>query len=119
LNFARSYANTAFPASAPLLPLPAVSGVTGAPLLDSIMTEKWVAMFQNIATINDYRRTCLPTITPYLANTQGFHNVPGRLFYPLNERNVNPNVPDPSVQLSTHGFRNAGDVAACQDSGHY
>lgn len=119
LNNARAYANAAFPHSAPLLDLPALVGVTGAALLDSIMTEKWVAMFQNIATISDYRRTCLPAITPYLANTQGFHNVPGRLFYPLNERNVNPHVPDPSVQLSTHGFRNAGDVGACQDSGHY
>jgi hypothetical protein len=119
LNNARAYANTAFPHSAPLLDLPALVGISGAALLDSIMTEKWVAMFQNIAVIDDYRRTCLPAITPYLANTQGFHNVPGRLFYPLNERNVNSNVPDPSVQLSTHGFRNAGDVFGCQDSAHY
>jgi hypothetical protein len=39
--------------------------------------------------------------------------VPGRLFYPQNERNVNPNIPDASGQLSTHGFRNAGDQHAC------
>lgn len=116
LNNERAYANAAFPHAAPLLDLPVLAGISGAALLDSIMTEKWVAMFQNISVINDYRRTCLPTIVPYLANTQGFKNVPGRLFYPLNERNVNPNVPDPSVQLSTHGFRNAGDVAACQNS---
>src|SRR5690349_16052863 len=116
LNNARAFANSAFPHSAPLQDLPVLAGVTtGTGLLDSIMTEKWVAMFQNIATINDYRRTCLPALTPYLSNTQGFQNVPGRLFYPLNERNVNSHVPDPSVQLSTHGFRNAGDVHGCQN----
>jgi len=115
LNNERAFVNIAFPHSAPLLDLPVLSGVTGAALLDSIMTEKWVAMFQNIATMDDYRRTCIPNITPYLSNTQGFHNVPGRLWYPLNERNVNSNVPDPSVQISTHGFRNAGDVHGCQN----
>lgn len=115
LNNARAFANIAFPHSAPLLDLPVLSGITGVALLDSVMTEKWVAMFQNIATMNDYRRTCIPNITPYLANTQGFKNVPGRLWYPLNERNVNSNVPDPSVQITTHGFRNAGDVHGCQN----
>jgi hypothetical protein len=88
---------------------------TGAVLLDSIMMEKYVAMFQNIESMNDYRRTCIPAITPYLANTVGFQNVPGRLFYPQNERNVNTNVPKPNDQLATHGFRNAGDVHACQN----
>lgn len=115
LNNARAYANTAFPHSAPLLDLPVLAVTSATGLLDSIMTEKWVAMFQNISVMNDYRRTCIPRLTPS-ANNQGFKNVPGRLFYPLNERNVNQNVPDPSVQLGTHGFRNAGDVAACQDS---
>jgi len=31
-----------------------------AALRDTIMMEKYVAMFQNIETINDYRRTCIP-----------------------------------------------------------
>ena len=88
------------------------TGVTGAALLDSIMLEKWVSMFQNIESMNDYRRTCIPAITPS-TNSQGFTNVPGRLFYPLNERNVNPNIPDPSTQQGSHGFRNAGDVHGC------
>jgi hypothetical protein len=91
------------------------TGVVGAALLDSIMSEKWVAMFQNIETISDYRRTCIPNLVPS-ANSAGFTHVPGRLFYPRNERNVNPNVPDASTQLATHGFRNAGDVHACQGS---
>jgi hypothetical protein len=88
------------------------TGVTGVALLDSIMMEKYVAMFQNIESISDYRRTCIPALVP-VANNQGFVHVPGRLFYPQNERNVNPNIPDASGQLSTHGFRNAGDQHAC------
>ena len=96
------------------VPLGALVGITGPALLDSIMIEKYAAMFQNIESINDYRRTCLPAITPS-ANSQGFVNVPGRLFYPQTERNVNPNIPTPTVQLATHGFRNKGDVHACQN----
>jgi hypothetical protein len=77
------------------------------------MVEKYVAMFQNIETINDYRRTCIPTLA-VVTNNQGFANVPGRLFYPVSERNVNPNVPDPSAQLGPPSyFRNQGDVHAC------
>ena len=96
-----------------IVPLSALVGITGAALRDSIMIEKYAAMFQNIESINDYRRTCRPNLTPS-KNSQGFVNVPGRLFYPQNERNVNTNVPTPTVQLGTHGFRNAGDVHACQ-----
>jgi SusD/RagB-like outer membrane lipoprotein len=95
------------------VPLPALVGLIGVTLLDSIMIEKYAAMFQNIESINDYRRTCIPALV-HSANSAGFSNVPGRLFYPRNERNVNPNIPDPSVQLATHGFRNKGDVHACE-----
>lgn len=76
------------------------------------MLEKWVSLFQNIESISDYRRTCIPNITPS-RNSAGFTKVPGRLFYPQNERNVNTNIPDGSTQLATHGFRNAGDVNPC------
>jgi hypothetical protein len=107
LNNAR--ATVGAPIATPLV------GITGAALLDSIMMEKYVALFQNIETIDDYRRTCIPAITPS-ANAAGFTHVPGRLFYPRLERNVNTNVPDPATQLATHGFRNAGDVHACQGS---
>jgi len=107
LNNAR--ATVGPPISTPLV------GITGAALLDSIMLEKYVGMFQNIESINDYRRTCIPAITPS-SNSAGFTHVPGRLYYPQNERNVNPNIPDGSFQVATHGFRNAGDVHACQGS---
>ena len=107
LNNAR--ATVGVPISTPLV------GITGAALLDSIMLEKWVSSFQSMESISDYRRTCIPALTPS-ANSFNFTHVPGRLYYPQNERNVNTNVPDASTQLATHGFRNAGDVHACQGS---
>ena len=95
-----------------VVPLSALSGITGAALLDSIMTEKYVALFQNIETYNDYRRTCLPALVPF-ATTEFSSKIPGRLFYGLAEENANPNIPQPSTQLATNGFRNANDPAAC------
>ena len=116
LNNARAFANATYPPTAgppATVALPVLAGITGAALLDSIMTEKFITMFQNIETINDYRRTCIPAIT-VVVNNQGFSNVPGRLFYPQIERNVNPNIPDPSAQLGPPSFfRNQGDVHAC------
>ena len=113
LNNARAFANGAFSHASPLVDLPTLAGITSANgLLDSIMTEKYVAMFQNIESYSDYRRTCIPALTP-ATNNRGFTNVPGRLYYPLNERNTDPNIPDPSVQQTTNGFRNAGDAHGC------
>jgi len=95
-----------------IVPLSALVGITGTALLDSIMNEKYVALFQNIETYNDYRRTCRPALAPF--PTSEFANkVPGRLFYGLAEENANPNIPSSSVQLSTNGFRNPNDPAAC------
>ncbi len=94
------------------VPLPALVGITGAALLDSIMTEKYVALFQNLEAYNDYRRTCFPAITPF-ATTEFNNLVPGRLFYGIAEANANPNIPSPSTQLATNGFRNSNDPAAC------
>jgi len=114
LNKVRTFVNANFgrPAPAGSDSLPTLAGITGAALLDSIMIEKYVSLFQNMESMSDYRRTCIPNIRPS-HNTQGFTKVPGRLFYPQNERNVNPNIPDPSVQLATHGFRNQGDLDNC------
>ena len=111
------YVNTVYPPTVgppATAALPSLSGITGPALFDSIMVEKYVAMFQNMETANDYRRTCIPGVTVVI-NSQGFKNVPGRLYYPRSERNVNSNIPDPSAQLSAagHYFRNQGDVAAC------
>jgi hypothetical protein len=113
LNNARAFANAKFPppSNDGSVALPVLAG-TGAPLFTAIMNEKWIATFQNMESMSDYRRTCIPDITPS-HNTQSFTKVPGRLFYPQNERNVNTNIPDPSAQLANHGFRNQGDLDNC------
>ena len=97
--------------------LPALVGVTGPALLDSIMIEKYVALFQNIEVWNDYRRMCIPVLTPYNripgVDPQWRGKIPGRLFYGGTEMNVNSHIPDPGTQLATNGFRNPNDTADC------
>lgn len=92
-----------------LVGLPALAGVS----FTDIMTEKYIAMFQNIDVWSDYKRTCVPTLTPYT----GFTEVIGRLPYGSAERNANPNVPLPaSYPGSTTGssaYRNWNDPNPC------
>jgi starch-binding outer membrane protein, SusD/RagB family len=110
-NFVLSGAAAAQPfvdairASAGLLPVPVTS-------LNTIMEEKYVALFQNIEVFNDYKRTCYPTITPF-PNPSFSGVVPGRIFYAQSETNVNPNAPSVAQQLATNGFRNDNDPAPC------
>jgi starch-binding outer membrane protein, SusD/RagB family len=102
--------------AAGLAAIPAPGVPMGQQMIDSVMYEKYVALFQNIEVIMDYRRTCRPKITPAAPAQTNFlipNVVPGRLFYSQAERNVNSNVPLPSTQLNAHGFRNPGDVSAC------
>ena len=96
--------------------LPTLAGITGVALLDSIMTEKYVALFENIETWNDYRRTCLPALVPFntgSANPIWRGKIPGRLYYSGSEGNVNKNIPGPGTQLATNGFRNPNNPADC------
>jgi starch-binding outer membrane protein, SusD/RagB family len=82
--------------------------VIAAPTLTDIMTEKYIALFQNIESFNDYKRTCLPTLTPALGRSV----VPGRLPYGITEVQTNTNTPpDPGPTLITG--RNANDPTAC------
>ena len=89
--------------------LPALAAVT----FDDVMTEKYIAMFQNIAVWSDFRRTCIPSLTP---NGSGAE-IPGRIPYGSAERNANPNIPLPSAFPSgTTGvsqLRNWNDPTAC------
>ena len=78
--------------------------------LDNIMTEKYIALFQNLEAWNDYKRTCLPARTPAV----GFKEIPGRVYYPQQEQQVNKDhVPTVEVQRSTNGFRNPNDPNRC------
>jgi hypothetical protein len=113
LNAQRTYVNTLYPATAPQVPLPALVGITGTVLLDSIMTDKWVLMFQTIETIMDYRRTCIPNVPYVRGNILSLTTVPGELFYPNNERNVNPqHIPTEGAEIAA-GVRTEADVAPC------
>jgi hypothetical protein len=82
--------------------VPAAGSVT----LADIMTEKYIALFQNIEVWNDFKRTCLPALTPAQGTVGG---IPARLLYAQSERNTNPNVPLPSDQPA----RNWNDPNAC------
>lgn len=81
--------------------LPPLGGVT----LADVMAEKYIALFQNPEVWNDWKRTCLPALTP----AQGSAAIPARLLYAQSERNTNPNVPAPSGQPA----RNWNDPNGC------
>jgi hypothetical protein len=82
---------------------PIGAGVSGPALLQAIMTEKYIRLFQNPEAWSDYRRTCLPALVPAPGSTF----IPGRLVYPLSERNANTSIPDGGP------LRNANDPTAC------
>jgi hypothetical protein len=58
--------------------------------LDDIMLEKYAVLFQNIEAWSDYRRTCIPALTP----ASGSSAIPARVVYPEIERNANTSIPD-------------------------
>jgi starch-binding outer membrane protein, SusD/RagB family len=74
-------------ADAGLVPIGAVSGPA---LLQAIMTEKYIRLFQSPETWSDYRRTCLPALVPAPGSTF----IPARFVYPLSERNANTSIVD-------------------------
>lgn len=85
------------------LTLPELTGLSGDALLKAIMTEKYIVLFQNIESWNDYKRTCIPALKPAAGNAE----IPGRVPYSATERQTNgENVPaDPQ--------RNKNDPNAC------
>jgi hypothetical protein len=86
--------------------IPPVAAV-GSALLKAILTEKYIAEFQNIEAYNDYKRTCFPNVTPTVAGLI----VPARFFYDTSERQTDTNIPDPAAQPT----RNANDPANAFD----
>ena len=92
------------------------SAILPAALLDSIMMEKYVVMFQNIEALSDYRRTCIPNLAFVTPNVLSLTAVPGELFYPQTERNANANVPSESQEVTNH-VRTQSDVTPCTGSG--
>ncbi len=71
------------------VPAPGTPGPSD-PLLVAIMTEKYVQLFQNVETWQDWKRTNIPNLQPAPGGV-----IPRRLTYPLSERNTNPNISGP------------------------
>ena len=82
---------------------PVDASVTGTALLREILTEKYIALFQNLEVWNDYKRTCFPNLTPTAAGQK----IPARLPYDASERQTNTSIPGPQAQPT----RNDNDPA--------
>jgi hypothetical protein len=80
------------------------------------MMEKYVVMFQNIETLSDHRRTCIPALAAVTPNVLSLQAVPGELFYPQIERNANANIPSESQEVAA-GVRTQSDVFPCTGPG--
>lgn len=89
------------------------SPASGVALLQEILTEKYIAMFQNLESFSDYRRTCWPNLRPSAAATTAQPKIPTRYYYPLSERQTNTNIPSASAQQSNalNAVDKAGFVA--------
>jgi hypothetical protein len=82
---------------------------SGTALLTDIINEKYISLFQSFEVWNDYKRTCLPRL-PF-NGFPGDVEIPGRLYYGVQERQTNENVPDVAAQDAQK--RNENDPAAC------
>jgi hypothetical protein len=78
-----------------------------SPTLADIMNEKFIALFQNVETWNDYKRTCLPALKPAKSKLV----IPGRFLYGSTEAQTNPEN-TPTEQPLSAG-RNWNDPNAC------
>src|SRR5688500_1187714 len=76
--------------------------------LQAIMEEKYIALFQNIEVWNDWKRTCLPALTPALGETA----IPRRLYYGQTEEQTNDNTPS-SDEQNIFTIPNPNDPNAC------
>ena len=83
------------------------AGASGPGLLREILTEKYIALFQQVEVWNDYKRTCFPNLTPAVAGEA----ITARLFYDTAERQTNTSIPAPEAQPA----RNANDPANAAD----
>ena len=76
------------------VPTGGVAALSGRPLLNEILTEKYIALFTTIEPYNDYKRTCTPNLPPVVAGVK----IPARLLYDTSERQTNTSVPEAQEQ---------------------
>ena len=86
--------------------------VAGVATMNGIMTEKYILMFQNVEAWNDWKRTCIPVLTPITALPQFGNTVPSRMFYGATEQQTNPtNIP--AIGTPPNGAFNWNDPNKC------
>ncbi|NOQ71894.1 MAG: SusD/RagB family nutrient-binding outer membrane lipoprotein [Crocinitomix sp.] len=71
---------------------PEIDPGAGSLTLDHIMTQKYIALFQDPEVFNDWRRTGLPALTPNTGTA-----IPRRYPYPQEELNLNSNTPSATI----------------------
>jgi len=78
----------------PACQLPRYVNISGDELIAAIMNEKYKAMFLNMQTMSDWRRTGYPVFEDRNGNSTGCENgTPRRLLYPELEKKTNSNAP--------------------------
>jgi len=80
------------------------NGLSGEELINSIMQEKYIALFLNVEIFNDWKRTNRPSLQTY-----GDNSIPRRLHYGINERENNSSISPPDQQ-SARNDNDPGDV---------
>jgi starch-binding outer membrane protein, SusD/RagB family len=93
--------------------LDAVRAAYGKPskpaTLQAIMEEKYISLFQNLEVWNDWKRTCLPQLSPALGQAA----IPGRLYYGQTEEQTNPDNTPSSAEQDLFTVRNPNDPNGC------
>jgi len=86
--------------------------------IQSIIEEKYVALFQNWEIWNDWKRTSCPNLVSTSTQALGPEGaeIPRRVYYGQQEQDLNSNIPNASTQTGTGGpnqpnFRNDNDPA--------
>jgi hypothetical protein len=87
--------------------------LAGAALFHEIMLQKYFALFLNMESWNDYKRTCEPNIAAGVKVGGSLANkpIPARVFYGESERQSNDNLSVPGT--GNNGLRNRNDPVSC------
>lgn len=89
--------------------------LAGAALFHEIMIQKYFALFLNMESWNDYKRTCEPNVAAAvkIPGPLATKPIPARVFYGQAERQSNPNLGAPGDPTGNNGLRNRNDPISC------
>ena len=93
--------------------IPNPPALAGAQLYHEIMIQKYFALFLNMETWNDYKRTCEPNVAAAVKTSGALATkpIPARVFYGESERQSNENLSAPGS--GNNGLRNRNDPVTC------